>query len=952
MSANLPPVPESLLAEARQSLAALPGGMPADTGLADRLTRVFAASPFAAGIVQRHPELLAELLEGDRVGRPSGPGELPAAVAATATPALAEPEFMARLRRLRHRELLRILWREVEARSTVPETLRDLSDLADACIGAALAWARESLRPRHGSPRLADGEPCGLGILGMGKLGGHELNFSSDVDLIFVFSDAGETDGAKPLGNEEYFRLLGQRLVSLLGQTTADGFVYRVDVRLRPFGNSGPLAVSLPALETYLMQNGRDWERYAYVKARVVNDWGDAGYFYDDVVRPFVYRRYLDYGVFASLREMKAMIEAEVQRKEFQADIKLGPGGIREIEFIVQSFQLVRGGSVAGLRGREILRLLPALARHGCLQPAAVEDLTAAYLFLRRLENAIQALRDQQTHRVPADETDRARLALALGAAGWAEVEAQRARHRDTVSRHFRDVVFRGEAAGAAPRGGQLREVWREEASPEAAAGLLGEAGFADPPAVLERLRRLRAASSLQRLDAPGRERLDALMPAVLEAAGRERNSLLAVDGVAGIIEAIGRRSAYFALLNENPAARDRLVGMCGLSDFLARQVADHPILLDELLDPRLFAQPPTRDELAGELARRLEAAGSDDPERWLEALRNFQRAAVFRVAVADLSGVLPLMKVSDRLTETAELVLQASCDQAWRELTARHGRPRCVVDGAGRAASFGIIAYGKLGGLELGYASDLDLVFLHDSAGDAQQTDGERPLENGVFFVRLAKRIINFATMLTTAGHLYEVDTRLQPEGRKGLLVSSLAAFEAYQRESAWTWEHQALLRSRGIAGDAGVLAAFEAIRRQILTAPVQRDKLRADVLDMRERMRAELAQGTDDSFHIKHDRGGITDIEFIVQYLVLREACQHPELVRWSDNIRQLEGLAASGVISASVASDLTDAYRGYRERLHHLALAGQPGFMPREEAAAVAGRIRAIWDEVFGP
>ncbi|MCE7895931.1 MAG: bifunctional [glutamate--ammonia ligase]-adenylyl-L-tyrosine phosphorylase/[glutamate--ammonia-ligase] adenylyltransferase, partial [Gammaproteobacteria bacterium PRO8] len=468
MSATLPPVPDSLLAEARQALAALPDGLHRDPGVEARLSRLCAASPFAAGILQRYPELLAELLEGDRIGRANAAGELVAAVAATATPELAEPEFMAGLRRLRHRELLRILWREVEARATVPETLRDLSDLADACIGAALAWAAESLRPRHGSPRLDGGEPCGLGVLGMGKLGGHELNFSSDVDLIFVFSDAGETDGAKPIANEEYFRLLGQRLVNLLGQTTADGFVYRVDVRLRPFGNSGPLAVSLPALETYLMQNGRDWERYAYVKARVVNDWVDSGYFYDDVVRPFVYRRYLDYGVFASLREMKAMIEAEVQRKEFQADIKLGPGGIREIEFIVQSFQLVRGGSVAGLRGREILRLLPALARHGCLQPAAVAGLTAAYLFLRRLENAIQALRDQQTHQVPEDALDRARLALALGAPDWSVVEAELAQHRDTVSRHFRDVVFRGEGGGQVARGGQLRQVWREEAAPEA----------------------------------------------------------------------------------------------------------------------------------------------------------------------------------------------------------------------------------------------------------------------------------------------------------------------------------------------------------------------------------------------------------------------------------------------------------------------------------------------------
>ncbi|MBW7931617.1 MAG: bifunctional [glutamate--ammonia ligase]-adenylyl-L-tyrosine phosphorylase/[glutamate--ammonia-ligase] adenylyltransferase, partial [Gammaproteobacteria bacterium] len=776
--------------------------------------------------------------------------------------------------------------------------------------------------------------------IAMGKLGGRELNFSSDMDLIFVYVDAGQSAGPRQLGNEEYFRLLCQKLVQLLGQPTTEGIVYRVDLRLRPFGNSGPLAVSLPALENYLMQNGRDWERYAYVKARVINDWSEAGWFYREVVRPFVYRRYLDYGVFGSLREMKALIEAEVRRKEFAANIKLGPGGIREIEFIVQSLQLVRGGSVAALRGQQLLGLLPALAGHGYLATTAADELHAAYLFLRRLENALQALRDQQLHSLPDDPADRARLALQLGAGGWDEVAAQLARPRAV-----------GTEQGDAPAGGRLRRVWLEELPAEEAATLLGEAGFGESGQVLERLRRLHAASSLQRLDAPGRQRLDLLMPALLEAAGREGQSSLAIDGVAHVVEAIGRRSAYFALLNENPAARERLVSMCGLSSFLARQIAEHPVLLDELLDPRLFAEPPTRAELAGELQRRLDAVSGDDGERWLEAVRNFQRAAVFRIAVADLSGVLPLMKVSDRLTETAELVLQASCEQAWRELATRHGVPRCVVDGTPRAAAFGIIAYGKLGGLELGYASDLDLVFLHDSAGEAQQTDGGRVLENGVFFARLAQRIISFATMLTPGGHLYEVDTRLQPEGRRGLLVSGLAAFAAYQREKAWTWEHQALLRSRGIAGDAGVLESFEAIRREVLTAHVRRDQLREEVLAMRERMAQEHAQPAAGDFDIKHDRGGVTDIEFIVQYLVLRAAGDHPELVRWSDNIRQLEALAASGIMAADTAGVLSDTYRDYRAELHHLALAGRPGLMPGERAEPLAARIRAIWDEVFG-
>jgi glutamate-ammonia-ligase adenylyltransferase len=953
MSREPPDLPDELRAAAVHAREAvrMPAATLREAGLEDGLVRTLACSPYAAGVLARYPQVLEELATSGRLARASEPGEIATLLRAGVPVEVSEEEFLRRLRVVRHRELVRIIWREVAGLSIVTEGLRDLSDLADAAIGAAHAFAVESLRPRHGLPRTGSGEPCGFGILGMGKLGGYELNLSSDVDLVFVFSDGGETDGPRSLANEEYFKLLAQRLVGLLARQTPDGFVYRVDVRLRPFGESGPLAVSLPALENYLMQSGRDWERYAYIKARVVNEWPDADYFYDAVVRPFVYRRYLDYGVFASLREMKALIEAEVGRREYRDDIKLGPGGIREIEFIAQSFQLVRGGSTAGLRGREILELLPALARHGCLPLPAVETLRAAYLFLRRVENAIQAIGDQQTHVLPEDPSDRARVALALGCAGWDEVAAGLERHREAVARHFRDVVFRGGEEAASAAGHRLRQVWDGEAEPGTAEVLLRETGFAEPAAVLDRLQRLRASGTLQRLDETGRQRLDVLVPAMLEAAARQKDPLLALDGVALVIEAIGRRSAYFALLNENPAARERLVSLCATSDFLAKQVAAHPLLLDELLDPRLFGEPPTRAELAAELVRRLEGVAPEDAERWLEALRNFQQAALFRIAVADLSGVLPLMKVSDRLTETAELVLDAAARYAWRELAARHGRPRCIADGVARDAEFAIVAYGKLGGLELGYGSDLDLVFLHDSAGDAQLTDGARPLENAVFFARVAKKIINIATTITPAGHLYEVDTRLQPEGKKGLLVTSLLAFEAYQRESAWTWEHQALLRSRAIAGSARVSAAFEDIRRRVLTGHVRRATLREDVLAMRERMLKELAKGTAELFHLKQDPGGITDIEFIVQYLVLREAGRHPELVRWSDNIRQLEDLAGAGVIPRETAAMLTDTYRGYRQRIHRLALAGQPGFVPRTEVAGAIAAVRAVWAQVFG-
>jgi glutamate-ammonia-ligase adenylyltransferase len=921
--------------------------------LAVSLPTVLACSPFAAGVLDRYPEMLGELSAGaGQSGCPVRNTRLAAELAQLAPASLTETEFLRRLRVFRHRELLRVIWRDVTGAAEVSESLEDLSALADAAICAALRWSVESLKPRHGEPHSPDGKPVGLAVVAMGKLGGRELNFSSDVDLVFVFSETGETDGPKRLSNEEYFRLLAQRLIGLLNQKTADGFVYRVDVLLRPFGASGPLAVSLPALENYLVQNGRDWERYAYVKARVINHWADTDYFYNDVLRPFVYRRYLDFGVFSSLREMKAMIEAEVARKEYRDNLKLGPGGIREIEFIVQSMQLVRGGTIAELRERQLLRVLPRLARHDCLPAQTVTELDAAYRFLRRAENALQAMHDQQSQELPLEAADRARLALALGFPDWDAFRAGLEVHRDAVSRHFREIVFGGAAAmqpgdGAA----DLGRVWRGDGDADAQSAILHAAGCAAPASILDPVRRLRASGGFQRMDQHGRQRLDVLMPALIALAIRQRDPALAMNGVARVVEAIGRRSAYFALLNENPAARERLVSLCGLSDFLAAQVAAHPLLLDELIDPRLFGEPPTRDELAGELALRLEGIAPDDQERRLEALRNFQQAALFRVAVADLSGTLPLMKVSDRLTETAELVLQAALEQAWHELVAKHGRPHCHDGGQEREAEFAIVAYGKLGGLELGYGSDLDLVFLHDSTGEVQQTDGDKPLDNAVFFARLARRIINIATMLTPTGQLYDVDTRLQPSGKKGLLVSSLAAFELYQRDSAWTWEHQALLRSRAIAGSRRVQDAFEDVRRRVLTTHVHWDKLREDVLAMRERMVRELVRDTPEVFDIKQSRGGITDIEFIVQYLVLRDARQHPDLIRWSDNIRQLEALAVNGILTREEESLLADTYRGFRRRVHRLALAGQPGFMPRAEAEPQARAVREIWDRVFG-
>jgi len=567
-----------------------------------------------------------------------------------------------------------------------------------------------------------------------------------------MYSDSGESDGQRSISNEEYFRLLAQRMITVLDKTTSDGFVYRVDVRLRPFGESGPLAVSVPALETYLTRNGRDWERYAYVKARVVNDWAGTEEFSEQILRPFVYRRYLDYGVFSSLREMKALIEAEVKRREYRDNLKLGSGGIREIEFIVQTLQLVRGGTVADLRERSLLTVLPHLVTHGCLPETAASDLGTAYRFLRKLENRIQAINDQQTHDLPADETDRCRIVLAMGYAHWDELCSELQKYRDIVARYFQEIVFSGAEEADPTATGVLRAgIWSSSMAPDEVVQALENMGFEKPAETSARLSRYRESSSYRRMDEHGRTRLDALMPAVLAASATQKNPDQAFDGVMAVIEAIGRRSAYFSLLNENPAALERLVSLCAMSDFLSQQLATHPLLLDELLDPRIFQEVPTREDMEQDLESRQNAVAEDDEEQLFHTFSHFKQAAAFRAAVADLSGSLELMKVSDCLTNIAELVLESAYRLSWKKLTSLHGFPRCEDDDGQRDVRFAIVAYGKLGGLELGYSSDLDLVFLHDSAGSSQLTDGEKPLENAVFFARLARRMIHILTMPTS---------------------------------------------------------------------------------------------------------------------------------------------------------------------------------------------------------
>ncbi len=917
------------------------------------LPAVLAASDFVCDALVRSPELPKWLIGEGELARSLAAGEMARRVEQAVAGSEDLAAFMSALRRQREREMVRVAWRDLAGAASTPETLADTSAFADASIHAAVEFATAELERTHGRARSASGEEQPLIVLGMGKLGGGELNFSSDIDLIFVFPEKGETDGARPVDHEDYFTRLGRLVIRILGERTSDGIVHRVDMRLRPFGDSGPLTVSAAFLDNYLQTHGRDWERYAWIKARALTGVDAWKLIHAESVRPFVYRRYLDFGVFESLREMKALIEKEVARRDLAEHVKLGPGGIREIEFIVQAFQLIRGGQDRRIQTQSLLAVLPQLAGGKLLPARVAQELEAAYLFLRRIENRLQMLADAQTHTIPADAFTRARVARAMDFPDWESCGAELDLHRARVTRAFQEVMFaRHEAATAeAPGVNGIAEAWLHGAAVPQFGAVLQSRGFQDAEAAAQLLLDFRGGGSLKRLDAPGRARLDALVPRLLALmadlrGGPGGSQLDVLRRVLKVLEAIGSRSAYFALLNENAAVRRRLIELAALGEFLAAQIASHPLLLDELLDTAAGGLPPPRAELEAEVAARLAHMAEDEPERQVEVLRQFQRAAIFRVAMADLTGAIPLMRVSDYLTEIAEIIVEQAMKLGWAQMTAQFGTPNCEDDGVRRGVKICAVGYGKLGGFELGYASDLDLVFLHDSTMANAETDAAKPVDNQVFFIRYAQRVMHLLTMHSAAGRLYEVDVRLRPSGKGGMLITRIGAFAEYQEKEAWTWEHQALLHARAVAGDPALRAAFEDVRLDVLKRFVRRDSLRTEVREMRERMRRELSRGKGGRFDIKQDAGGTADIEFLAQYWALLYAGSHPPVAMFADTIRQLESVASADLVPQATVDVLTDAYRKYRERSHHLSLENTEPIVPEAEFRETRASVSAIW------
>jgi glutamate-ammonia-ligase adenylyltransferase len=918
----------------------------APAAVRESLPGVFACSDFIAQSCTRDPRLLPAVIAGGDLERRLAPADF--AVRAPSSSAMpVEAEAMTALRQWRKREMVRIAWRDLAGWADLEETLADLSSFADAAIGAACAHARQTLVERYGEPRSPNGVAQPLVILGMGKLGGGELNFSSDIDLVLLFPEHGDTDGARSIANEEFFTRLGQTTARLLHTPTVDGFVFRVDMRLRPFGESGPLVASFASFEDYLQRHGRDWERYAYIKARPITAPDAYAEIYRNAVRPFVYRRYIDYGVFESLREMKQLIEREVERRELADHVKLGPGGIREIEFIVQAFQLIRGGRVKALQTPSLLQVLPQLDGDRLLPAEVVGDLRAAYTFLRRLENRLQMLADQQAHQLPKDDLTRERIALAMGARDWPALHADLDVHRQRVMRHFKAVVFSRETDGNTVRV-DLGRFWDTPEEQLALADSLQRSGFSEANEVARLLLELRGSALVRKLDDPGRRRLQALLPSLMTDIAASSSQLVVLRRVLRIIEAIGQRSVYFALLQESGTARRRLIELCVHGEFLAKQIAAHPLLLDELIAES--SETPTRLSLAHDLDLVMQQLVDDDPERQVEALCHFQQVAFFRIAVCDLAGRLPIMKVSDRLTDVAELILERAMELGWRQIVHQFGVPMCGEGAQRRPVRIAAAGYGKLGGMELGYSSDLDLVFLHDSHGERQETDAPRPLDNQVFFIRLAQRMVHLLTMHSRAGRLYEVDVRLRPSGKGGMLVTSIHAFAEYQRKEAWTWEHQALLHARAVAGAPDVRAEFERVRLDVLQHHVRRETLREEVRSMRERMRRELSKARPGQFDIKQDPGGVADIEFLAQYWALQWARDYPPVALFSDTIRQLESVASAALVPQSDVDVLTGAYRAYRTRTHRLSLEDRSPIVGVEEFAGERAAVTAIWGAAF--
>ena len=898
---------------------------PAATNFDAILQRTLRCSRYVRNLLDSDAELLPWLRS--HYAQPCSAVEMTAWL--DAMPISDEDSLSRALRRLRKRVMLKLLTRDLGGLANLDEVVMTMTALAELAVRRAQAFAMVSLVEQYGTPiGSSSGTAQEMLVIGMGKLGGGELNVSSDIDLIFVYPEDGETNGSHPLSNHEFFSRLGRRLINLIHELTGEGYVFRVDMRLRPYGDSGPLVTSFVALEEYLITQGREWERYAWIKARVVSPVNSpATEELMQLARPFVFRKYLDFGAFASMRKLHAQIRQEVQRRDRLNNIKLGPGGIREIEFIAQVFQLIRGGRDSGLCIRPTLQVLQVLRERGQITPQIVEGLSAAYIFLRNLEHRLQYLDDQQTQDLPENPDDHARLAEGMGYPDYPAMLEQLNQHRALVSAQFTQI-FSTQRGDPQEGGTPESTVWNENMQEEELRDGLGELGYTAAKDLAERLLQIRDSIRYRQLPDSSRQLFNNLVPQFIAlcAASPNRNETLA--RMLTLLESISRRASYLSFLAEYPQVLQRLVDIASASLWASDYLIQYPILLDELLDAREIYNEPDWAALDASLQRQL-AEYATDIEQQMDVLRQFQHSQTFHLLAMDLQGLLPLETLSDHLSDLADLILHHMLQLCWRDARKKHQeRPQ-----------FAIIAYGKLGGRELGYASDLDLIFLYD---DPHPDAAE-------IYARLAQRINTMLGSYTSSGRLYETDLRLRPNGSSGLLVSSIDSFAEYQRQHAWVWEHQALTRARFSAGDAHVGEQFEAIRNEVLRQQRDPDTLRREIVEMRQKMRD--GHPIDSSlFDIKHDRGGMVDIEFMVQFLVLAYANKYPQLAAHKGNLALLKRSGEAGLIEPQQAEAVCRIYRSLRELQHKMRLNNQTPC--RVDAAEIDTMpVLALWEMLLG-
>ena len=905
---------------------------------AEKIEQLAIASRYALAQLQRNPSWIDDLLKLEHLQLASTIIEFPEGEK------IDLDQVKRTLRQYRHRKLVEIIYLDTVLEQPLQATLLQQSDLADQLILSALDVCQRQLSAKHGQPLEASGAPMALNVITMGKLGGRELNFSSDIDLICSYDSDGELSGYGQLTHQEYFSRVVRMLNQLLGETTGDGFVYRVDLRLRPWGDSGPIVLSHSALEHYYQLHGREWEQYAMVKARVISGSDTSRKSLAEMLRPFVYRKYLDYRVFEGLATLKAKIDTQAKARGMRVNLKLGQGGIREIEFFVQAFQILRGGRNHRLQCSGIFHGFEALEQFEIVETETLQRLHRAYCFLRLLENRIQMFDDQQTHNLPDNTRQQQRIAATMGFGDWDNVVAQLQQHRQQVGSCFSELFQQDENAPP--------EVIIDDSFPEGSEDqhwdFIDNSGIDGAQDITESLNRFVKSRSWGYMSARARQRFSLLLPALIEALRISQQPAILFARLLRLFASIAGRSVYFELLFQNKALLKRLASLFDRSEWIADEVSQYPMLLENLIqsgDHERFDKAILLQRLQQQLAT---IAG--DTELELDTLRLFKREQTLVIASAELAQEIDADQVSHYLCDLAEVVLEAVYQLSTQALQQQYGKPECGAAGERRAAELAIIGYGKLGGYEMHYQSDLDLIFLHDSSGEQQHTDGVKTIENSVYFARLAQKIISMTSVLTASGKLYEIDSRLRPEGASGLLVSSSAAYLRYQLEKAWTWEHQALVRARLVAGSVTLKPDFERLRKQVLCLPRDDATLRNDIIDMRERMYQSKRPAEGERVDLKQSRGGMVDIEFMVQYWVLAKANSIGSDCLYSDNISLLKALFRRDLITSS-QSRLVEIYQSYHRLLHESVLQNQSAEIDAELIAEQLAHVKNCWNDCFG-